>query len=30
MLWLSYADRLQEFVEDFRPGPLDRDATPRW
>jgi alkylation response protein AidB-like acyl-CoA dehydrogenase len=26
MLWLSYADRLQELVEDFRPGtPLDRD-----
>ncbi|KUH93401.1 acyl-CoA dehydrogenase family protein [Mycobacterium sp. IS-1556] len=26
MLWLSYADRLQELVEDFRPcSPLDRD-----
>jgi alkylation response protein AidB-like acyl-CoA dehydrogenase len=26
MLWLSYADRLQELVEDFRPGTaLDRD-----
>ena len=26
MLWLSYADRLQELVEDFRPAsPLDRD-----
>ena len=26
MLWLSYADRLQEFVEDFRPwSALDRD-----
>jgi alkylation response protein AidB-like acyl-CoA dehydrogenase len=26
MLWLSYADRLQEFVEDFRPRTvLDRD-----
>ncbi|MDZ7882639.1 MAG: acyl-CoA dehydrogenase family protein [Mycobacterium sp.] len=27
LLWLSYADRLQEFVEDWQPTtPLDRDA----
>ena len=27
LLWLSYADRLQEFVDDWKPaGPLDRDA----
>jgi alkylation response protein AidB-like acyl-CoA dehydrogenase len=30
MLWLSYADRLQEFVEDFRPRTvLDRDRYAR-
>lgn len=27
LLWLSYAERLQEFIEDWRPStPLDRDA----
>ncbi|GAA2809158.1 acyl-CoA dehydrogenase family protein [Mycolicibacterium pallens] len=27
LLWLSYADRLQEFVDDWKPrGPVDRDS----
>jgi alkylation response protein AidB-like acyl-CoA dehydrogenase len=30
MLWLSYADRLQDLIEDFRPGStLDRDRYAR-
>jgi alkylation response protein AidB-like acyl-CoA dehydrogenase len=30
MLWLSYADRLQELIEDFHPAsPLDRDRYAR-
>ena len=31
MLWMGYADQLQELTDDFRPsGSLERDRTPRW